>query len=377
MRLALIRAKYDPFGGAERFVETAAAALADQGVALTILTRNWPANARAGIHHTIIDPPHLNSTARDRGFAKAVCAFLQTEKFDLVQSHERIACCDVYRAGDGVHAEWIAQRQRVVGNLKRLEMALSPHHRYLLRAERELFTAPRLRAVICNSHMVRDEIMRHFGTDAGRLHVIYSGVDSQKFHPGLVDQFRLPTRAQLGIPPHAQVALFVGSGFERKGAAAFIATVAGISGMQGIVVGKDKRLNAAKQSAAAKGCAGRIHFTGGVDDVRPYYAAADVLILPTLYDPFPNVCLEALACGLPVITSTKSGAAELIRNGENGYVTDALDIPAMRIALSRVLAAPPMRVAARETILPYTPESMASQYVALYRKLLGLGEHVK
>lgn len=374
MRLALIRAKYDPFGGAERFVETAAAALAGQGVDLTILTRTWPDNARDGVKHHIIDPPYLNSTARDRGFAKAVCAYLQTEKFDLVQSHERLACCDVYRAGDGVHAEWIAQRQRVVGGLKRLEISLSPHHRYLLRAERELFTSNRLRAVICNSAMVRNEIQRHFGTDAGKLHVIYSGVDAVKFHPGLADEFHAPTRAQLGIPTDARVALFVGSGFERKGAGAFIDVVAGINGLHGILVGKDKRLNATRQSAVAAGCADRIHFTGGVADVRPYYAAADVLILPTLYDPFPNVCLEAMACGLPVITSSKSGAAELIRDGVNGYVTDALDIATMRTAVSQVLEKPLMRAAARETVLPYSPEAMASQYVALYRRLLGIAD---
>ncbi len=377
MRLALIRAKYDPFGGAERFVETAAAALADQGVDLTILSRTWPDNARDGVRHHIIDPPYLNSTARDRGFAKAVCAYLKTEKFDLVQSHERLACCDVYRAGDGVHAEWISQRRRVVGGLKRLEMSVSPHHRYLLRAERELFTSTRLRAVICNSRMVRDEIVRHFGTDAGKLHVIYSGVDTQKFHPDSIRGLRLPTRERMAIPPDAKLALFVGSGFERKGASAFIDAVAGMPQLHGVVVGKDKRLNATKQYAAANGCARRIHFTGGVADVLPYYAAADVLLLPTLYDPFPNVCLEALACGLPVITSTKSGAAELLREGENGFVTDALDTAAMRMALERALAGPQMGAAARASVLDYTPENMAAQYLALYRRLLGLGEHVK
>lgn len=377
MRLALIRAKYDPFGGAERFVETAAAALAGQGVALTILTRTWPDHAHPGVGHHIIDPPYLNSTARDRGFAKAVCTYLQTQPFDLVQSHERIACCDVYRAGDGVHAEWIAQRQRVIGSFKRLEMALSPHHRYLLRAERELFTSARLRAVICNSRMVRDEIIRHFGIDAGKLHVIYSGVDTRKFHPDATRSLRGPARERLAIPPDAKVALFVGSGFERKGVAAFIDAVAGMPQWHGVVVGKDKRLNAAKQYAAAKRCAHRMHFTGGVADVLPYYAAADVLLLPTLYDPFPNVCLEALACGLPVITSTKSGAAELVRDGENGYVTDALDIAAMQTALDKVLASPQMGAAARATVLAFTPENMAAQYLDLYRRLLGLGDPVK
>lgn len=371
MRLALIRARYDPFGGAEKFVETAATALADQGVTLTILTRAWPREARAGMAHRLLDPRYFTSTGRDRGFARAVCGLLAREHFDLVQSHERIACCDVYRAGDGVHAEWLAQRRRVTGTARRLGIAWNPHHRYLLDAERQLFTSARLKAVICNSRMVRDEIVRHFGTAAEKLHVIYSGVDSVRYSPALRSEFRAATRQSLDISPGAPVALYVGSGFERKGLAAFIEAVAQIAGLRAIVVGKDK--HAARYRRQAEACApGRIAFTGGVRDVRPYYAAADMFALPTLYDPFPNACLEAMACGLPVLTSTKSGAAEIIEAGRSGFVTDALDVPAMVDAMARMAADPTMGEAARERILPHTPAAMARQYVALYRHLLDL-----
>ena len=65
----------------------------------------------------------------------------------------------------------------------------------------------------------------------------------------------------------------------------------------------------------------------------PFYQAADALLLPTLYDPFPNVILEAMSCGLPVITSTTCGGAEFITPGQNGFVTDALDVPAITEAI--------------------------------------------
>ena len=74
--------------------------------------------------------------------------------FDLVQSHERISCCDIYRAGDGVHAQWLKNRARAISTARRWATALSPWHLYTLAAERRLFTSDQLRAVICNSQMV-------------------------------------------------------------------------------------------------------------------------------------------------------------------------------------------------------------------------------
>jgi UDP-glucose:(heptosyl)LPS alpha-1,3-glucosyltransferase len=370
MKLALIRAKYDPFGGAERFVETAVAALAGEGVSLTIITRDWPASANPAIAHCIVNPSYLTSTGRDRGFAAAVRALLATEKFDLVQSHERIAGCDIYRAGDGVHAEWLAQRARVSGVFKRFTTAWSPHHRYLLAAEREMFTSPALKAVICNSGMVKNEIVRHFGVDEKKLHVIYSGVDSERFTPDSRAALRAPLRTRLSIRPSTPVALFVGSGFERKGLDVFLRAVAGVAETHAIVVGKDKHLAKYERLARTLGIDRRITFTGGVGDVRPYYAAADAFVLPTLYDPFPNACLEAMAAGLPVITSKTSGAAEFIDNGVQGFVTDALDVGAMRTSLAAALADAHMGAAARQRVLGCTPQAMAGQYLTLYRQLL-------
>ena len=129
MKIALIRAKYDPFGGAERFLNSAAEALVAQGASPTIITRAWPQSGSASIAHRIVNPQYFTSAGRDRGFAQATCELLQTEKFDLVQSYERIGCCDVFHAVDGVHAEWLAQRKRVQSPLKQWGVRINPHHR--------------------------------------------------------------------------------------------------------------------------------------------------------------------------------------------------------------------------------------------------------
>jgi len=370
LKLALIRQRYTPFGGAERFVARAMQALQAQGAMVTIVTRRWDA-AKAD-DALICDPFYLGSLWRDWGFARGVCRMLAQQHFDLVQSHERIACCDIYRAGDGVHREWLTQRARVLNPLQRLGVMLNPYHRYVLAAEKKLFASTQLKAVICNSHMVKEEIRHHFGVPEEKLHVVYSGVDLETFHPRLKEAHYQSVRAQLGIPGDATFFLFVGSGFERKGLAALLHALAEQPpSAQLAVIGHDRRARDYQRVATQLGIAKRVHFLGPQADVKPYYGAADALALPTLYDPFPNAALEALACGLPVITSTKSGAAELIRDGENGFVCDALDRRALAQSLHALLEgrAEGMRGAARATVAELSLEAMAAQLGTLYRTL--------
>jgi UDP-glucose:(heptosyl)LPS alpha-1,3-glucosyltransferase len=369
-RVALVRGRYDPAGGAERFVQSAIEALRSQGASLTIVTRHWPGHDGTAI---VLDPFHVGSLWRDWGFARAACRALAARRFDLVQSHERIACCDVYRAGDGVHAQWLAERARVQGPLARTLTRLSPHHRHVLAAERALFTSPRLKAVICNSEMVRREIGHHFGTDAAKLVLIRNAVDPAVFHPGLRAEMRDGVRQQLSIPRLARVVLHVGSGFERKGLRQLLEALARLpQETWAIVVGRDKRMARHVARAQALGIGDRIRFVGAVSDVRPYYAAADVFALATLYDPQPNAMLEAMSCALPVVTTPRCGAAELLEEGTNGFVRGALDVAGLAEALGRIDLgrARAMGAAARDAVAPYTPPAMAREYLALYSRLI-------
>jgi UDP-glucose:(heptosyl)LPS alpha-1,3-glucosyltransferase len=169
--------------------------------------------------------------------------------------------------------------------------------------------------------------------------------------------------------------LIVGSGFARKGVRTLLGALAKLpTNFYGVVVGADKQRTRYERLSHELQIANRVRFVGGVDDVRPYYGAADLLVLPTLYDPFPNVCLEAMASGLPIITSATSGAAELVKTGENGYVCNALDIATIaqqiEACAANLTTAQHMGEAARETVAPFTLDAMAAQYVALYKSLL-------
>lgn len=373
MRVALVRQRYSAFGGAERFVERALAALAARDVSLTLITREWSGQTQYPV--IICNPFHIGRLWRDWSFARCVSATMACERFSLVQSHERIAGCDVFRAGDGVHAAWLEARSRTLGPLARLAMRLSPWHRHTLVAEERMFCDPSLRAVICISRMVCDDIQRFFGVATDKLHVIYNGIDSADFSPRLRELHRDALRARLGIPLSATMFLYVGSGFDRKGVRQLLTAFAQLRNENAylVIVGKDKKQRVFEQQTQALGIQERLRFAGAQHDVRPFYGAADVFVLPTLYEPLSNAVLEALASGLPVITSTRCGAAELITQDESGYVCDPLDVDAIA-AHMRTLLDPVLResasLAAARSVQHLTLEKMSEQYVRLYEKLL-------
>lgn len=364
MKVAIVRQRYNPYGGAERFVARALPALERAGADIALISRGqegW--GARRFLR---VDPFYVGNLWRDWSFARSARKAWRREHFDVVQSHERIPGCDVYRAGDGVHRRWLELRRAAAKPLERLSIALNPYHAYTCGAEKSMFEHPRLRAVICNSKMVRDEIRRSFRVPPERLHVIYNGVDLEYFHPQHRSRLRGAARAELGCSPRDTVFAFVGSGFSRKGIDAAIAAVSATPFWLA-VVGRDRPRKAASP---------RIKFLGGREDVRPYYAAADCVLLPTRYDPFPNTVLEAMAMGVPAIVSSRCGAAEVVEPGVNGWVCEPDDVQGIaRLLLEadRTVHDGRMGNAARATAERFGIDAMAKQLVELYASLKSLG----
>jgi UDP-glucose:(heptosyl)LPS alpha-1,3-glucosyltransferase len=210
----------------------------------------------------------VGSLWRDAGFARAARKAWTRERFDLVQSHERIPGCDVYRAGDGVHRQWLDYRLQHAARLERSRVRANPYHRYVCRVERSLFEHARLRAVICNSRMVRDDVTRHFRVEPGKLHVIYNGVDLEHFHPRHRAALRAQARTTFGCAEGDILLAFVGSGFERKGLACAIDALglAADARMRLVVAGRDRDAARFAGRARAAGLADRVHLLGGVDD---------------------------------------------------------------------------------------------------------------
>lgn len=370
-RLAIVRQKYRPDGGAERFVSRALEALSAHDLELNVITRQWQGDKQDNWHIHLCDPIKWSRISREKGFADAARDLWQQENFDLVQSHERIAGCDIYRAGDGVHRRWLLQRARILPAWRRQWLLRDRYHQYVMQAEKAMYEASELKAVICNAEMVKREIIEDFAIPANKIHVIYNAIDSSRFVPATPEQ-RARWRNELNIPQQAVALVFVGSGFERKGLASAIRAIAQ-SDRYLIVVGQDKAENSYRSLAKSLGCQDRVVFVGMQKNTLPFYQAADGLLLPTLYDPFPNVILEAMACGLPVITTPGCGGAEFITTGQNGFVCDALSIHELSDAVMAIPARhlnEAMGVRARERVRDATPEKLSQQLIALYQNIL-------
>ena len=373
MRLGIVRQRYTPFGGAERFVERAIDALLKRDIRVSVYTRRWPQARTGRIEPVICNPYYLGRLWRDASFAAAVHRALAQDRPDIVQTHERIDGCDIFRAGDGVHRVWLEERVRAGGPRERLRIAVNPYHRYVLDAEARVFANAALKAVICISQMVKEDVRAHFRVPDDRLHVIYNAVDPGEFSP-TVRKDRVATRANLDLADHHVAFLLVGSGYARKGVPAAIRALAQLpEAARLVVVGRDKDPARYKTLAQRAGVRSRVVFAGPQQDPRPFLGASDAFVLPTLYDPLSNAVLEALACGLPVVTSRRCGAGELVVAHGAGFICDASDDAALAGHMGRLLDADlRARTAGRaiEAVAALTPDAMAHRLLELYGSLL-------
>ncbi len=274
---------------------------------------------------------------------------MRTEfRCDVLFSLERLWSCDIYRAGDGVHRAWLDRRRKFELPLKRFVRDLNRKHRDLLRLEQSLFANRNTKRVIAASQMVKDEIVNLYRYPADKIDIVRNGVPLEKFR--FDPELREKSREELNLKADQIALLFAGSGWERKGLLFAIeaAALCGDRKMRLLVAGRgNARLYKTKSLRFWR--EEPVQFLGEVANMLRVYAAADIFVLPTIYDPFSNACLEALACGLPVITTRSNGFGEIIENGVHGSIVDHPgDLLALRDAI-RFWCDPSRRVAARST----------------------------
>lgn len=317
--IALVRRGFSPTGGAEKFLARFAAVASQAGRHLVLVTdRPWPERARAGMSQTVL---------RGRTpwkFAAAVERWRSTWGDGLVFSFERLVSADCYRAGDGVHVAWMQRRRQYDPLTHVMLRRISAKHRDLLRLEQRCFSAQHTKAVIVNSLLVGREIRHLYAYSEDGIHLVRNGLP-EDFSRDLPS--RGEARRQLGLPEKSFLAAFAGTGWKRKGLRFALAAIdaAQIPGAKLVVAGRGRK---------PPGYWCNAHFLGPVRDVRPLLCAADVFILPTVYDPFSNACLEALGLGRPVITTSANGCSEVLREGVNGSIVQrADDIASLAAAL--------------------------------------------
>lgn len=314
---------YTPYGGAEVFLSRFIKKLIDEGHECHIFAAEWEAcdNKNILIHN--VWSLKWPSFMKVLSFAIGSYFALKKVSLDVILSFEKTLYHDVYRAGDGCHREWLNQRKKAVSPLRYLTIILNPFHLTLLFLEKRLFRRRNLKAIIANSRMVKENIIKHYQVPENRIHVIYNGVSPTFFDHSDSNELRTKQREILGIDDETYLLLFVGSGFERKGLLYLIEAVAKLKerniNVKLMVVGKGKT-EKYKNASARYNVNDNIIFLGPQKDTKGYYAACDLFVLPTLYDPFSNATLEAIACGKPVVTSRFNGASEVVEKEEMGSI---------------------------------------------------------
>src|SRR5437016_13253266 len=328
LSIVFVRRGYSPTGGAEAYLKRLARGVMEAGHDLQLVaTHDWPDNEWPFGSIT-----HLRSKSPIE-FASELERMRAQLRVDILFSLERVWSCDVYRAGDGVHRAWLDRRRKFELPLKRFVRSLNSKHQDLLRLEQSLFSGGNTKRVIAGSQMVKDEIVNLYGYPTNRIDIVRNGVPLEKFRFGL--ELREKSREELNLKPDQIALLFAGSGWERKGLLFAVEAAALckerkirllVAGRGNARLYKTRRLRFWREEP--------VQFLGEVADMLPVYAAADIFILPTIYDPFSNACLEALACGLPVITTRSNGFSEIIENGVHGSIIDnPADLTGLRDAI--------------------------------------------
>jgi len=324
VKIAIIRKKYIFHGGAEGFSTRFIEHLIRAGHEVHIFAIKWDTDlAVSNVYFHRIPAIRFNSFLRDLSFAISSYFILKRyrQHLDIIQTHDKTLYQDIYRAGDGCHIEWLKKRWQDATFISRVSILLNPYHWLILILERIIFKGRRFKKIIAISRMVRDEILDNYHINPEDIEVIYNGVDLERFHPKNKRIFREEVRREFGIKDQDFVILFVGSGFERKGLRYLIESIELIDKPVCLmIVGKGNERSTRKYIRKQ-----RVIFCGPRKEIYKYYASADVFVFPTLYEPFGNVHLEALASGLPIITTKRSGASEIIENGKHGFVVNEPD----------------------------------------------------
>ncbi len=377
MHIALIRKDYDDrHGGAERYCTALARGLADRGHSVHLFAGRHQIESHP--HITLHAVPYITapSSLKNVSFQYSAKKKVRQYRFDIINGLSQVYPQDVYRLGDGLHRHWL--RVQTPHFFLRLLKENLPRHRVILEIEKKIISDAGLRRIVVNSHMCADQLQLYYGFSADKTSLIYNGVDLSRFNTGSRAKNRHMIRSRLGVSEADTMLLFAGHNFTRKGLSHAVSCCAALRERgipaQLIAAGRG-RTEPVLRHAHRWGIRKHVKLLGPVENMLPLYHAADLLIHPALYDPCSNVCLEAMACALPVLTTRSNGASELIEPDKTGILVDrAGDSTAMAESAARHIESSAhslklMGEAAAEAMHRHSIQHNIDRTLAVYREV--------
>lgn len=381
MRIALVNKVISQSGGGgERYAADLATALIELGHEVHLYAAVIEDVPSAAVRHPL-RLPGRPGFCRILGFARNARIALERDKpayqFDIVYGLTQVYPVDIYFMGGGMHQHWL--KIRTPNPILRLLRCLfNPTHLAQMWLEKQILHEENCRRVISNSRLVKTHAALYGGVRPERVSVVHNGVDRNVFNTEVRQRLRAEARAGLSLNQKDLALIFMAHNWPRKGLATVIRALA-LAGDAGAryrlyVVGKGSPkpfLQLARDCGLGED---RIRFLSSVNDPQRIYAAGDVFVLPTIYDPCAGVTVEAMACGLPVITTTDNGAHELVRHGETGYVmqspSDATGLAGFLCELTDDARRERMGRQAGEDIAPRSFMQVVRESVAVMQEVL-------
>jgi len=326
MNIAIVMKDYDELkGGAERYFANLTHQLAEAKYSVDLIVNKISGNIPAGIVIQKINAVRWSSILEPLSFNWSSRKYLSDKKYDIIYALTQIYPSDVYRVGGGLEHSLFDIRYRSF--LIRIIQYIRPRNFVRFFIEDRIFDAGNYRKIITNSYLCKNQILGRYRVSPQDIAVIYNNVNKAKFNAEARSKYRDKIRKDLSIPGNDKVLLFISNNWKRKGLAELIKAYALFRDGK-IDEGKNTWLLVAGKGRKGRyvslgkmlGVADKIIFLDPTDKPEMLCGAGDVFVLPTYYDPCANVCIEALTCGLPVITTKMNGASELINDGENGFV---------------------------------------------------------
>ncbi|RMF83231.1 MAG: glycosyltransferase family 1 protein [Planctomycetota bacterium] len=357
MRVAIVQQRLETQrGGAETSTLEMAARLAEFDAQVTIVAadesptdgrRTWACHSGVRVERVAVGGS--TKLRRTIAYVRSVDSYCREQRFDIVHAIVPCFSANVYQPRSGLYPESLTQSTAMISPAplrvaRRWLRRFNYRQRFLMLVERAMLSDAHPPWVAAVSRYIHEQLARWFPAyPLERAPLILNGVEIDAGDVAQRAAWRRAVRAELKIADDAPLALFVGHNFKLKGLGELIDAIAARRAAAQrawtlAVVGRgDPRPWRAK--ARRRGVTEAVRFLGARDDVRPMYAAADVLAHPTWFDPCSRVVLEALACGLPVVTTRFNGAADAIDDGKTGFVIDSpANIEALADAMRAALA---------------------------------------
>lgn len=318
-QIVLLQSQPKVSGGLEKTAKRIADAFLAKGGNVTVLSRpvKWPSFLQIG------------------RFDNFVQEWLKTHPTDIVFGMDRNRFQTHIRAGNGCHIAYLKSRILAEGYLKYYSCLLNPMHRKILKLEKEAFENPALKILFVNSQMVKNEILHHYNIAPDKVRVVHNGVEWDEME----EAFNAWPEKKA---PDTFTFLFIGNGYLRKGLKPLLQALALLNqkNVNLLVVGKDKNLSSYQKLADQLGLTSKVQFFGPQSDIYSFYQRADALVIPSFYDPFANVTVEALAMGLRVVSSTSNGGAEILTPETGFIIKDLHSIHSIRDSLLEAISHP-------------------------------------